>query len=134
MTLTWGDDFAVPDEVIPACGVRRTSSYDPRDPQVTIHTRHDGRKTSVKVEGDAVVIYCYENSPMPESELKYLLAAARKEGVVRSLTMLLDKNVAAEHYAWLVSRGFDRDYSRETRNDPSLAFTKFYKVKIKEGQ
>ena len=125
----YGDDFEVREADIPCPSARRKGIQDPRDPQVTIHTRHDGRKTSVNVEGDAVIIHCYENPPMPESELKYLLAGARKAGTVRSLTMLLDKDVATGQYSWLMSKGFDRDSSRETRNDPSLAFTKYYPSK-----
>ena len=130
MTLTWGDDFAVPDEVIPACGVRCTSSYDPRPPQMTLH-RVYGQQMSLKNDFEAheIVIRAFDHV-VTLSELKYAAAEFRKlDPQLERIVIFLSPENYRENFNALRHLKFERTMAREDATNRDFCVVKQCKVK-----
>ena len=59
-----------------------------------------------------ITIRCFRNPPPTESALKYTLAAARKQGVVHRLTLIVMQSILQDDLdlqSWLADKKFTRD-------------------------
>jgi hypothetical protein len=78
-----------------------------------------------------ITIQCFRNPSPTESALKYSLAAARKQGVVHRLTLIVMQSILQDDLdlqSWLADKKFSRDIGAEVFGG-QLAYTKMLKVK-----
>jgi len=131
----WGEDFAEPDEIIPACGVSLSRYLDPRDAEVRLHQTHVLRRPEVTedFENHTLSLHCFDN-PLPTlSELAYLTADFRKRHPEAFVLVIY---VSPEKYRldldgenFLRRFKFERDLTREKPDDRSFAVSKKMKAK-----
>jgi hypothetical protein len=82
-------------------------------------------------ESGALTINCFRNDPPSNSELKYTLAAYRKRGTVKRLTLILDQSLLINDLnvgVWLQANRFDRDLSMNVSGG-ALAFSRTFPQK-----
>jgi hypothetical protein len=122
--FNYGDDFCVPDEVIPACGARRTD--DPRERQQTL-PRIYGQRMSVRSEKGELIVTC--GLTVNWTDIKRAAADHRRTGVLQTLVLLLDPDIYPELSNELAAKGFERNITREASRQREIAVVKRYDKK-----
>src|ERR1039458_1434566 len=129
--VEWGGDWSVPDEVIPACGVRRTGSYDPRPPQMTLHRTY-GQRMSLRNDFEAheIVIHAFDHT-VTISELKYAAAEFRKlDPQLERIVIFISPENYRENFNALCHLKFERTMAREDAANRDFCVVKQCKVKL----
>jgi hypothetical protein len=109
--FSYGDDFSVPGEIIPACGARR-NILDMREPQITLHRTYGRTSWKPNYDKGELTITCGSTIPIL-NEIQYEAAAFRKISPLSRIILLVDPDIFREHIAELAHMKFFRDERRE---------------------
>lgn len=128
--FTYGDDFEVREADIPNPSARRTGTYDPRPPQMTLHRTY-GQRMSLRndFEANEIVIHAFDHT-VTLSELKYAAAEFRKlDPQLERIVIFLSPENYRENFDAVRHLKFERTIAREDAANRDFCVVRQCKVK-----